>query len=132
MRLGNLRGFDSLYRIRTGIGLLMIHSLFHCYRPRPDSWPVVVNRVAQLHPLAIAHYKIRKALYSSFSEKGEQSNSPILKRWIEIIMDIDLIKRSIRLDRQRLQDTSSDLLIQKKHRQNGSGWKITGDKRKDK
>nr|DAR67791.1 MAG TPA: hypothetical protein [Caudoviricetes sp.] len=28
-------------------------------------------------------------------------------------MDIDLIKRSIRLDRQRLQDTSSDLLIQK-------------------
>ena len=28
-------------------------------------------------------------------------------------MDIDLIKRLIRLDRQRLQDTSSDLLIQK-------------------
>ena len=28
-------------------------------------------------------------------------------------MDIDLIKRSIRLDRQRLQDTSSNLLIQK-------------------
>ena len=28
-------------------------------------------------------------------------------------MDIELIKRSIRLDRQRLQDTSSDLLIQK-------------------
>ena len=28
-------------------------------------------------------------------------------------MEIDLIKRSIRLDRQRLQDTSSDLLIQK-------------------
>ena len=28
-------------------------------------------------------------------------------------MDIDLIKRSIRLDRQLLQDTSSDLLIQK-------------------
>lgn len=28
-------------------------------------------------------------------------------------MDIDLIKRSIRLDRQRLEDTSSDLLIQK-------------------
>lgn len=28
-------------------------------------------------------------------------------------MDIGLIKRSIRLDRQRLQDTSSDLLIQK-------------------
>lgn len=28
-------------------------------------------------------------------------------------MDIDLIKRSIRLDRQRLADTSSDLLIQK-------------------
>ncbi len=46
-------------------------------------------------------------------------------------MEIDLIKRSIRLDRQRLEDTSSDLLIQKKHRQNGSGWKITGDKRKD-
>lgn len=41
------------------------------------------------------------------------SNSPILKRRIENIMDIDLIKRSIRLDRQRLQDTSSDLLIQK-------------------
>nr|DAT32745.1 MAG TPA: hypothetical protein [Caudoviricetes sp.] len=40
-RLGNLRGFDSLYRIRTGLGLLMIHSLFHCYRPRLDSWPVV-------------------------------------------------------------------------------------------
>lgn len=28
-------------------------------------------------------------------------------------MDIDLIKRSIRLDRQRLKDTSSNLLIQK-------------------
>lgn len=28
-------------------------------------------------------------------------------------MDIELIKRSIRLYRQRLQDTSSDLLIQK-------------------
>lgn len=28
-------------------------------------------------------------------------------------MEIDLIKRSIRLDRQRLEDTSSDLLIQK-------------------
>ena len=28
-------------------------------------------------------------------------------------MDIDLIKRSIKLDRQRLKDTSSDLLIQK-------------------
>lgn len=28
-------------------------------------------------------------------------------------MDIDLIKRSIRLYRQRLKDTSSDLLIQK-------------------
>ena len=28
-------------------------------------------------------------------------------------MDIDLIKRSIRLDRQRLKDTSSDLLMQK-------------------
>lgn len=41
------------------------------------------------------------------------SNSPILVKWIEIIMDIDLIKRSILLDRQRLQDTSSDLLIQK-------------------
>ena len=32
---------------------------------------------------------------------------------IENNMDIGLIKRSIRLDRQRLQDTSSDLLIQK-------------------
>lgn len=28
-------------------------------------------------------------------------------------MEIELIKRSIRLDRQRLEDTSSDLLIQK-------------------
>nr|DAM89459.1 MAG TPA: hypothetical protein [Caudoviricetes sp.] len=42
-------------------------------------------------------------------------------------MDIDLIKRSIRLDRQRLQDTSSDLLIQKKYWQNCSDWKITSD-----
>lgn len=45
-------------------------------------------------------------------------------------MDIDLIKRSIRLDRQRLQDTSSDLLIQKTL-VNSSDWEITGDKRKD-
>nr|DAW47198.1 MAG TPA: hypothetical protein [Caudoviricetes sp.] len=33
MRLGNLRGFDSLYRIRTGLGLLMIHFLFHAIAP---------------------------------------------------------------------------------------------------
>lgn len=30
-------------------------------------------------------------------------------------MEIELIKRSIRLDRKRLADTSSNLLIQKKH-----------------
>nr|DAS72492.1 MAG TPA: hypothetical protein [Caudoviricetes sp.] len=42
-------------------------------------------------------------------------------------MDIELIKRSIKLYRQRLQDTSSDLLIQKKHWQNGSDWTITGN-----
>nr|DAN68973.1 MAG TPA: hypothetical protein [Caudoviricetes sp.] len=43
------------------------------------------------------------------------SNSPILVNQIENNMEIELIKRSIRLDRQRLQDTSSDLLIQKKY-----------------
>nr|DAO15861.1 MAG TPA: hypothetical protein [Caudoviricetes sp.] len=62
-RLGNLRGFDSLYRIRTGTFFLMIfYILYFTLSTRPDSWPVVVNRVAQLRPLAIAHYKFRKAL----------------------------------------------------------------------
>nr|DAW47199.1 MAG TPA: hypothetical protein [Caudoviricetes sp.] len=36
------------------------------------------SEVVRFHLSGIAHYKFRKALYSSFSEKGEQSNSPIL------------------------------------------------------
>nr|DAY17111.1 MAG TPA: hypothetical protein [Caudoviricetes sp.] len=36
MKLGNLGGFDSLYRIRTGIrGLLTFIFFISCYRPVP-------------------------------------------------------------------------------------------------
>lgn len=68
--------------------------------------------MVQPHPLAIAHYKFRKVVFSFF-EIYEGMSNPLHFGKVGIDMEIELIKRSIRLDRERLADTSSNLLIQK-------------------
>ena len=49
----------GLGRVRTPYDFL---HFYFALSTRPDSWPVAVNRVVQLYPLVIAHYKFRKAL----------------------------------------------------------------------
>nr|DAM73227.1 MAG TPA: hypothetical protein [Caudoviricetes sp.] len=56
----NLGGFDSLYRIRTGLGLLIVFLLL--LSPRPDSYPMSDSEAVRYRLSGIAHYKIRKAL----------------------------------------------------------------------